>query len=73
MTKRNEDMARKIITAFKASLDANSRQKIGDEQYDMLEAMIREGMSKELNAAAEQVEELARNLRALTDKPELGM
>lgn len=73
MGNRYQDTAQKIVMDFKGSLDGDLRRQISDAQYNMLEAMIREGMGKELSAATELVEELARKLRVLTDKPELGL
>ena len=73
MTYRQQDMARKIIAAFKDTLDENLCRQISDEQFNVLELMIKEGIGKELSAATELVEEVVRKLRAESDKPELGM
>ena len=73
MNHRPMDTAREIVEAFKHGLDENLRRQISDEQFNVLELMIQEGIGKELNAATEQVEEVVRQLRASTVKPELGM
>lgn len=73
MTNRHQAIAQKIVAAFKDGLDENLCRQISDEQFNVLERMIREGIGKELETATELVEEVVRQLRSATDKPELGM
>ena len=73
MGNRHQDTAQKIVMAFKDSLGDELCRQISDEQFNVLELMISEGIGKELSDATEQVAEVVRQLRASVDKPELGM
>lgn len=73
MNKRPHKTAQMIVTAFKDGLDEDLLQQIGDAQFNVLELMINEGIGQELGAATEQIQEVVRQLRASSNKPELGM
>lgn len=73
MADRHQQLADKVVEAFKALLSENARQQISDRELNELTLMIREALSEELESAAASVEELARTLRAKIDRPELGL
>ncbi len=73
MVDRHQQLAQKVVEAFRASLSEDARQQISQTALDELALMIREALSEELESAAASVEELARTLRANIDKPELGL
>ena len=73
MVDRHQQLAQKVVEAFRARLSEDARQQISQTALDELALMIREALSEELESAAASVEELARTLRANIDKPELGL
>ena len=73
MVDRHQQLAQKVVEAFRARLSEDARQQISQTALDELALMIREALSEELESAAASVEELARKLRANIDKPELGL
>lgn len=73
MNNRHQEQAKKIVEAFKDTLDESVRQQIPAEQFNVLVLMIKEAMGEELCVAAERIENVLRELRAESDKLELGM
>lgn len=73
MVDRHQQLAHKVVEAFKALLSQNARQQISETELNELALMIREALSEELESAAASVEELARTLRTNIDRPELGL
>lgn len=73
MVDRHQQLAHKVVEAFKALLSENARQQISETELNELALMIREALSEELESAAASVEELARTLRTNIDRPELGL
>ena len=73
MTNRHQERADKIVTAFKQSLDPGVAQQITAPQFTALTQMIKEAMGHELGFAAEQLEQVIRQLRAESERRDLGM
>ena len=73
MTNRHQEHAEKIVAAFKDALDGDVRQQISDAQYHLLSNTIRKALGEELGHAAERMEELVRQLRSETERPDLGI
>jgi hypothetical protein len=73
MMKRHQDKAAQIIEAFRNSLDVQLQQQISDAQLKDLEAMIVEAIGEELGIAAERVDQVVKQLRAESERPDLGL
>lgn len=73
MTNRHDELAQKVVQAFKAKLPEQVLSEISEAQFDELAAMVREAISEELRSAAEVVEQAARRLREGVERPELGL
>jgi len=73
MTNRHQERAEKIVAAFKAALDEGVRQQITDAQYHLLSNTIRQALGEELSVAVETMEEIIRQLRTETERPDLGI
>jgi len=69
----HQHSAEKIVTAFKETLDDETRKHIPEARFDDLTRFIQETLTEELTAAAEMIEDAARKLRAETERPELGL
>jgi hypothetical protein len=70
---RHEQRAEQVIASFKELLDEPAHTAISEAQFQELQILVREAIADELHAAAEQVEELARKLRADVELPTLGL
>jgi hypothetical protein len=73
MIDRHRELANKVVASFKASLSESALKQITQAEFEQLVLMIREVIADELDAAAKQVEDVARRLRREADKPELGL
>lgn len=73
MTNRHQERAEKIVTTFKQSLDSKVAKQITEPQLTALTQMIKEAMGEELGFAAEQLEQVIRQLRAESERRDLGM
>jgi hypothetical protein len=72
MTNRHQQRAEQVVASFKEMLDKPALAAISPAQLEELEILIREAIADELHDAAEQVEDLARKLRAEVELPSLG-
>lgn len=73
MTNQHHERAARVVTAFMDTLDDSVRKQITGSQVNTLTLMIKKALGEELSLAVERVEELLRQLRTETDKPELGI
>lgn len=73
MTDRHQELATRVVEAFKANLGEAARGHISAAQFEDLNLMIREALSEEREATAALLEELLRKLRADIERPELEL
>jgi len=73
MTNQHQEHAQKVVAAFRDSLDESVRQQIKDSQFNTLTLMIKEALGEELGVAIERMEEVIRQMRTETEKPDLGI
>jgi hypothetical protein len=73
MVGQHPERALKVVAAFKTLLDASTREKITDAQYEELTIIVHQAISDELHAAADLVEETARQLRQSAAISEVGL
>ena len=73
MTDNQRPVVQKIIETFKSQLSDSVRTQISDAQFDDLAQMIDGAINQEVGAAAEQIEEVVKKLRASSRGPELGL
>jgi len=68
-----ENRAEKVVSAIKALLSDSARAHISDAQFEEMTIIVREAICDELNAAADLVEQVAKNLRDTAQESELGL
>ena len=73
MSQNQRPVVAKVIEAFKSRLSDSALAQITDAQFSDLASLIDEAIADEVGAAADLVDELARQLRASARKPELGL
>ena len=72
MKDRHRARAEKVVASFKDMLDEPALREISQADFNMLQLMVEEAISDELHNAAEMVEDVARQLRSISDIPESG-
>jgi hypothetical protein len=73
MTNHHDALARQAVEQFRQSLSHEAREYITAAQFEDLEQLIHELLSRERGHIAELVEALARTLRSGVDKRELEL
>lgn len=73
MSERHQELAEKVVSAFKERLSEHARGQITDAQFEDLSLMIREVIAVELEGAANLMDEVLKKLRADIEKPDLGL
>ncbi len=73
MTTNNNELAEKVVTAFKSVLSDEARAEISDKEFHELNLIVREALSQQLSQAADMVEETARRLKSMTDHQDIGL
>ena len=73
MSQRHQQLADKVVTAFRANLDDEDQRRIGETRFQQLHSLILEALSLELDYVSGQMEALLQTLRSETDKPSLEL
>lgn len=73
MSNQNEQLAQKVVEAFKANISAEARGHISDGEFDELALIVQEALSLEMTEAVEMVDELERRLKALAGRRQLEL
>lgn len=69
----NNQLADKVVAAFKSVLSDDTLATISDKELHELNLIVREALSQQLTSAAELVEENARQLKSMTDHQDIGL
>ena len=73
MTEQHQERARKVVESFRELLSKKALDAIPDNDFEQLALFVQEALADELHDAAEQVEDLARNMRADTSLSDVGI
>ncbi|WP_305907244.1 hypothetical protein Q9L42_016975 [Methylomarinum sp. Ch1-1] len=73
MTTENNQLAEKVVTAFKSVLTDEALSHISEQEFHQLNLIVREALSQHLGQAATLVEGTARQLRDMTDHQDIGL
>jgi hypothetical protein len=68
-----QELAKEVVAAFLAELDATARGGLSRAQLERLELLVREAVSAGIHDAAERAENLARELRREAGSPEIEL
>ena len=63
MSERHRERAEKVVESFRRLLDKKVLEAIPPSEFEQLQLFVREALSDELHDAAEQVEQLAKQMR----------
>ena len=67
MSIENNKLADKVVTAFKDILTDETKSQISDQELHELNLIVREALSQHLTQAADIVENIAKQLKSMTD------
>jgi len=73
MTNRHHKSADKLVAEFKEIIGESACAQISDAHFQDLTLLVRDLITDELLAAAEQIEKVAQKIRSETDLHELGL
>lgn len=73
MNFHNEQLADKVIAAFKEVLSEQSRAQLTDAEYNALAQIVRAALSRELTDAVEMIDQVAKRLRAMTEHQDIDL
>ena len=73
MANQHQDLADQVVHAFQAKLDPATREAISKAQFEDLGLMVREALAQAVGTAVERMEQVIRELRATSGKPEIEL
>lgn len=69
----HQTLAQQVVKAFTDNLDPPLREQITKAEREDLELLVREALAEAVNDAVERMEEVVRQLRSETAKPEIEL
>ena len=73
MSIENNQLADRVIIAFKNILSDDAKSHISDKEFHELNLIVREALSQQLSQTAEAVDDLSRQLRSKIDHQDIGL
>jgi len=73
MATDHEVLAQEVVTAFMETLDPKARDLISKAQREELELLVREAVAEAVSDTLERVEDLVKQLRSETSRPQLEL
>ena len=73
MPEKQNELAQKVVVAFKESLNEEARRSISEGEYVKLSLMIAEALATEKREIANLLEAMARNLKAEAIPQDISM
>jgi pyridoxine 5'-phosphate synthase PdxJ len=70
---QNEELAQKVVEAFKKHVSPEAREHINERDFDVLGLIVQEALSFEMAEAVEMVDELEARLKKMKGDRELGL
>ena len=69
----NKQLADKVVAAFKNILSDEAESHISDQEFHELSQVVREALSQQLSQAADMVDDVAKQLRNMTDHQDIDL
>lgn len=69
----NQELAEKVVIAFKNTLTESTRTAITEKEFNELHLIIKEALSQQLSVTADKVGELSRELKSMADRQDIGL
>ncbi len=73
MSIENNQLADRVLIAFKNILSVDAKAHISDKEFHELNMIVREALSQQLSQTAEAVDDLSRQLRSKIDHQDIDL
>lgn len=73
MNSQNEQLAQKVVEAFKKNISAEARAHISETEFHELSMMVQEALSLEMTEAVEMVDELEKRLKEMAGRRQIEL
>ena len=73
MSIENNQLADKVVTAFKSILNDETKSSISDKEFHELNLIVCEALSQQLSQTADIIDEVSKQLRSMTDHQDIGL
>lgn len=73
MSTESNILADKVVMAFKNILTEESKSQISEKEFDELNLIVHEALSQQLSKTADIIDEVSKQLRSMTDRPDIGL
>lgn len=73
MMSRNEQLAQKVVEAFKKNISAEAREHITEMEFRELADIVKEALEIEISEAVEMVDELEKRLKERAGRRDLDL
>ncbi|NOQ77282.1 MAG: hypothetical protein GQ475_05765 [Methylococcaceae bacterium] len=73
MTIANDQLADKVVIAFKNILSEESKSQLSDKEFHELNLIVREALSQQISQTADMVDDISKQLRSMTDHQDIGL
>ena len=73
MSIENNQLADKVVTAFKSILNDETKSSISDKEFHELNLIVREALSQQLSQTADIIDEVSKQLRSMTDHQDIDL
>ena len=73
MSIENDQLADRVIIAFKNILSDDAKAHLSDKELHELNMIVREALSQQLSQTAESVDDLSRQLRSKIDHQDIDL
>lgn len=73
MNTHNEQLAQKVVEAFRQVLSADARAHISEREFQELAQIVQEALSLEMAEAVEMVDELEKRLKERAERRQLEL
>jgi hypothetical protein len=73
MSIENNQLADKVVIAFKSILNDETKSSISDKEFHELNLIVREALSQQLSQTADIIDEVSKQLRSMTDHQDIGL
>ena len=73
MTIENDQLADKVVTAFKNILNDETKSHVSDKEFHELNLIVREALSQQISQTADIIDDVSRQLRSIMDHQDISL
>ena len=73
MSIENNQLADRVVIAFKGILSDETKSYISDKEFHQLNLIVREALSQQLSQTADVIDDVSKRLRSMTDHQDIDL